>query len=99
MKINLACGLRRAWLVGSLLWMTYLVYYYDSRCDFYTDYIKYWNASRTDYYPYTYHEFVVTAIKSVIGVPALAFILGTIALRVGSWIAKGFRPSEPQVGE
>jgi hypothetical protein len=43
----------------------------------------------------------------VIGVPLLIFILGLsiifvfgpMVLRVGSWVVKGFQPSQPQAGE
>jgi hypothetical protein len=38
-------------------------------------------------------------LEFAIATPILAFLLGAMALWIGRWIAKGFRPSEPQAGE
>ena len=80
-------------------WIVCLVGYYSSKCSFYPGYIKYWNATRTDYYPYTYAELSEIILTPMIGTPLLVFLLGALALRVGRWIAKGFRPSQSQAGE
>ena len=38
-------------------------------------------------------------IEAAIGVPVLVFVFGALVIWVGRWVAKGFRPSQPQAGE
>jgi hypothetical protein len=98
MTINLARGLRRTWLVGTISWIAYACWHYFGhcgipgglsytrdkiRCDFGGEFII--------YYPQT--EFFAKLLELVIGIPVLAFVVGAWAMWAGKWIAKGFGPS------
>jgi hypothetical protein len=94
MKVNLARGLCRAWLVGSLLWIIYWSWRYYKYChhDFSEYFLCYFGGGPSTYY--TNERFYTELLEFVIGTPVLVFLLGAVALCVGRWIAKGFRPSD-----
>jgi hypothetical protein len=96
-SINLARGLIRIWIVGTILWSSYWVFWYIDHCRFYPQQIACWNSSRNYYYDN--QEFPLAFLGWTIGAPMMALLIGALALWVGRWIAKGFRPSQPQAGE
>jgi hypothetical protein len=95
-KINLVRGLRRAWLIGSLLWIIYWSWHYYDAClrDSSEYFWCYFNGISPTYY--THEHFFTELLEFAIGTPVLVFILGAVALWIGRWVAKGFRPSESQ---
>jgi hypothetical protein len=93
-KLNLAEGLFRIWVVGTILWSLYSIFDYFGRCHFYPNEINCRYRSN-DYLVYNRGEFSAVFLGWTIGVPIGAFLIGVVALRVGRWIAKGFRPSQP----
>jgi hypothetical protein len=87
-------------MVGVIPWIAYSLWYYFGNCTPYTDssiHCYFDSKSMPTYY--TPGKFFSDLIVSITDVPILAFLVGAVALRVGSWIAKGFRPSQPQPGE
>jgi hypothetical protein len=48
---------------------------------------------------YTPDGFFTAVTEATFGVPIAAFLIGAVALWVGRWVAKGFRPSQHQAGE
>ena len=102
MRVNLARGVRRIWVIGTALWIPYSIYHYRITCSFYF-YPKFIRCPSLhgdiDYTTNQYYvQYFMTLIEKAIGVPILVFVLGTVVLWVGRWVAKGFRPSQPQTG-
>jgi len=99
--MNLPRGLRRAWLVATILWVVYWLGYYFVGCKYYpagvvANAFPYTQCYNVSYY--TYIELFAAILKSMIGIPVLVFVLGAVVLWVGPWIAKGFRPSDHRFG-
>jgi hypothetical protein len=105
-KMNLARGLLRIWLVGTVSWLIYSAIHYYGDCVYHAI------TWRREPYPnivcsrsfgfkreiyYLQENYVIDILVYVLGVPILAFVLGVAVLLASRWIAKGFRPSqEPQ---
>jgi hypothetical protein len=93
-KVNFAGGLRRIWIIGTILWIACSLYHYGTTCSVYPEAIHCW--SLRGYYDYTFVQFFMTLIETEIGIPVLVFAFGTVVLWVGRWVAKGFQPSQHQ---
>ena len=93
-------------MVVTILWMVYWLGYYFVGCKYHP---KYWSSYSSNAFPYTqcsfgieyyngvyytYEELFTAILKPMIGIPVVVFVLGAVVLWVGSWIAKGFRPSD-----
>jgi hypothetical protein len=92
-KTNLNRGLFRLWLVGSILWVMYWVPAYYAHC-YKPSFIACTWDSESVYSQYHDEEFVIAVLLWLLGIPAVAFVLGIIASRVRLWIYRGFRSSE-----
>ena len=101
MRVNLARGLRRIWIAGTIPWIVYCLYHYSTKCFIYPEAIRCWSlrGNSYSYDGYTTVQYFMTLIEAAITPPVLVFVLGTVIFWVGRWIAKGFQPSQPQAGE
>ena len=94
---NVASGLRRTWLITSVLWITWSSSWYFSKCFPYNHQIAclmYSQFGKRVSYIYTFNEVVAT----IVGLPLLAIGLGIVAFWGGIWIIRGFRPPRPRKG-